>query len=110
MPPWPSWSTAASCISSMPEPDMLATADTRGSIVVETGRIVEVTPYDGDQVVMRIRAPRIAARAQAGHFVHLRCSPDRPMRRPMWRKGRRRRSPQPLRTATVVSWVCNGGR
>lgn len=67
----------------MPEPDMPATADTRGSIVVETGRIVEVTPYDGDQVVMRIRAPRIATRAQAGHFVHLRCSPDRPMRRPM---------------------------
>jgi dihydroorotate dehydrogenase electron transfer subunit len=67
----------------MPESAHPATADTRASILVETGRVVAVTAYDGDQVVMRIKAPRIAARARAGHFVHLRCSPDRPMRRPM---------------------------
>ena len=67
----------------MPESGSPATADTRGSILVETGRITAITAHPGDQVVMRIAAPRIAARARAGHFVHLRCSPDRPMRRPM---------------------------
>jgi dihydroorotate dehydrogenase electron transfer subunit len=67
----------------MPESGSPATADTRGSILVETGDITAITAHPGDQVVMRIAAPRIAARARAGHFVHLRCSPDRPMRRPM---------------------------
>lgn len=58
-------------------------AETRGSILVETGRVVAVTAHAGDQVVMRISSPRIAARTRAGHFVHLRCSPERAMRRPM---------------------------
>lgn len=67
----------------MPESALPATTDTRASILVETGRVVAVTAHTGDQVVMRINTPRIAERARAGHFVHLRCSPDRPMRRPM---------------------------
>ena len=67
----------------MLDPGTSAATDTRASILVETGRVIATTAHDGDQVVMRIAAPRIASRARAGHFVHLRCSPERPMRRPM---------------------------
>ncbi|MGR9090342.1 MAG: dihydroorotate dehydrogenase electron transfer subunit [Gammaproteobacteria bacterium] len=67
----------------MPDPRTPAPTDTRASILVETGRVVATTAFDGDQVIMRIAAPRIASRARAGHFIHLRCSPERPMRRPM---------------------------
>jgi len=67
----------------MPDSAVSAASDTRGSILVESGRVTAVSAYAGDQVVMRINAPRIAERARAGHFVHLRCAPDRPMRRPM---------------------------
>ncbi len=35
------------------------------------------------QYVLRLQAPRTAARATPGSFVHLRCSDDLPMRRPL---------------------------
>ena len=39
--------------------------------------------FAGEQHVMRLHAPDIAARALPGSFVHLRCDPALPMRRPM---------------------------
>jgi len=55
----------------------------RGSIALEEAHVLAHTHFDGDQHVLRLHAPRIAARALAGTFVHLRCAEDLPMRRPM---------------------------
>jgi dihydroorotate dehydrogenase electron transfer subunit len=55
----------------------------RGTITLEEARVLAHTHFDGDQHVLRLHAPRIATRARAGTFVHLRCAEDLPMRRPM---------------------------
>jgi dihydroorotate dehydrogenase electron transfer subunit len=55
----------------------------RGSIYLEEGRIVSQDSWPGEQFVLRISAPRCAARALPGSFVHLTCDPDVPMRRPL---------------------------
>lgn len=55
----------------------------RGSIALEEARVLAHTHWDGDQHVLRLHAPRVAAKALAGTFVHLRCAEDLPMRRPM---------------------------
>ena len=39
--------------------------------------------FDGGQFVMRLAAPRCAAAATPGSFIHLTCGPDLPMRRPL---------------------------
>lgn len=55
----------------------------RNTIFVEDGEIVNVEVFDGDQFVQRIRAPKCAAAARAGSFVHVRCDETLPMRRPL---------------------------
>lgn len=55
----------------------------RGSIALEQARVLAHSHFEGDQHVLRLEAPRCAARALPGSFVHLRCADDRPMRRPM---------------------------
>ena len=55
----------------------------RGSIFLEDGRIVSQESWPGEQFVLRIAAPKCAARALPGSFVHLTCDPDVPMRRPL---------------------------
>lgn len=55
----------------------------RGSIAYEDGRVLEQRAYEGQQFVLRIEAPRCAARAVPGSFVHLRCDDGIPMRRPL---------------------------
>lgn len=55
----------------------------RGTIVVEDAEVIAVTVHAGEQYVLRLAAPEIAARARPGAFVHLRCAPARAMRRPM---------------------------
>jgi dihydroorotate dehydrogenase electron transfer subunit len=55
----------------------------RGSILVEDARVVDHTAWAGDQYVLTLASPRIAARATAGAFVHLTCDPHLPMRRPL---------------------------
>ncbi|MEM7406655.1 MAG: dihydroorotate dehydrogenase electron transfer subunit [Pseudomonadota bacterium] len=55
----------------------------RGTIIYENVRVLMSESFPGDQYIVRLEAPRIAARAGAGSFVHLRCSDDLPMRRPM---------------------------
>jgi dihydroorotate dehydrogenase electron transfer subunit len=59
------------------------TAATRGTIFLEAGRIVSQLAYDAEQFVVRIAAPRGAARAAPGTFAHLTCDASIPMRRPL---------------------------
>jgi len=55
----------------------------RGSILVEDAEVVAHQAWPGQQHVLTLRAPRIAARATAGCFVHLTCDEHLPMRRPL---------------------------
>lgn len=55
----------------------------RNTIFVEEGRILDVAAFAGEQYILRIEAPRCAARAEPGSFVHLTCDEDVPMRRPL---------------------------
>ena len=55
----------------------------RGTIFVEDGEILSTEAFDGQQFIQRIRAPKCAAAARAGSFVHLTCDESLPMRRPM---------------------------
>ena len=55
----------------------------RGSIFLEDSNVISQEVWTGDQFVLRITAPKCAARAQPGSFVHLTCDPDVPMRRPL---------------------------
>ena len=55
----------------------------RNSIFVEDGEILSIDAFPGDQFIMRIRAPRCAATAEPGSFVHITCDASLPMRRPL---------------------------
>ncbi len=50
---------------------------------VEDGELVRTSEFPGDQFVMRIRAPKCAAAARPGTFVHVTCDDALPMRRPL---------------------------
>lgn len=56
---------------------------TRGSIFLEKGRVLSQLGYDAEQFVLRVAAPKCAARALPGSFAHLTCDPAIPMRRPL---------------------------
>ena len=53
------------------------------SIYLEDAGILEHQVFAGSQYLLRLHAPQTAAAARAGNFVHLRCDPSLPMRRPM---------------------------
>jgi dihydroorotate dehydrogenase electron transfer subunit len=55
----------------------------RNTIFVEDGELLSVDTYPGDQFIMRIHAPKCAAAAQPGSFVHITCDESLPMRRPL---------------------------
>ena len=55
----------------------------RGTLFVEDGEILSVEAWPGGQFIQRIRAPRCAASATAGSFVHISCDESLPMRRPL---------------------------
>ena len=55
----------------------------RDTINVELAEIISQDSYPGDQFILRVRAPKIAAEAKPGSFVHIQCSPSLPMRRPI---------------------------
>jgi len=55
----------------------------RDTIFVEESEVLSHEAWPGDQYVMRLRAPRCAATARAGSFVHLTCDEELPMRRPL---------------------------
>ena len=55
----------------------------RGTIFVEDAELLSRQEYPGRQFVIRLRAPKCAAAATPGSFVHLTCDPLLPMRRPL---------------------------
>jgi len=55
----------------------------RNTLHVEDAQILDHQKYPGDQYVIRLQAPKTAAAARAGSFVHIRCDQHRPMRRPL---------------------------
>jgi dihydroorotate dehydrogenase electron transfer subunit len=55
----------------------------RGTIFLERARVLSQVAYDGAQFVLRLAAPRCAAHATPGSFVHLSCDASIPMRRPL---------------------------
>jgi len=57
--------------------------DSRNSIFEEQAEILAHVTHPGDQFVMRVHAPKTAAAAKPGQFVHLRVSAERLLRRPI---------------------------
>ncbi len=55
----------------------------RGTIFVEQGEVLSHEAWPGDQYILRIRAPKCAAAAQPGTFIHISCDEELPMRRPL---------------------------
>lgn len=55
----------------------------RGTLFVEDGELISTQVYPGEQFIMRIRAPKVAAAATPGSFVHVSCDATLPMRRPL---------------------------
>ena len=55
----------------------------RGTIVSEDATIVGREAFPGEQYIVTLKSPEIAALSYPGAFVHMRCSPALPMRRPM---------------------------
>lgn len=62
---------------------MAYTTSQRGTLHVENAEVLRHDTHAGQQYVLRLRAPRIAAHARPGAFVHLQCDLQLPMRRPM---------------------------
>jgi dihydroorotate dehydrogenase electron transfer subunit len=55
----------------------------RDTIHLESCEILAHQAYEGDQYILRVAAPQIAARALPGSFVHIQCDEQRPLRRPI---------------------------
>jgi len=55
----------------------------RNTIFVQDGEVISIDAFQGEQFIMRIRAPKCAASAQPGNFVHITCDESLPMRRPL---------------------------
>ncbi|MCC6206599.1 MAG: dihydroorotate dehydrogenase electron transfer subunit [Gammaproteobacteria bacterium] len=55
----------------------------RDTLLVEEAEILSHQAHPGEQYILRLKAPRIAQRARAGSFVHIKCDPRLPMRRPL---------------------------
>lgn len=55
----------------------------RGTIFLEDAAVLQHAAFAGAQYILRLAAPRCAAAATPGSFVHLTCGPGLPMRRPL---------------------------
>ena len=55
----------------------------RGTIFVEEGEVLRHDTFPGEQYILRIRAPKTAAAALPGTFIHISCDEELPMRRPL---------------------------
>ena len=53
----------------------------RGTIFVERGEVLGHEAWPGDQYILRIRAPKCAAAARPGTFIHVSCDEELPMRK-----------------------------
>lgn len=50
----------------------------RDTIFVENAKILECEQHPGDQVIIRLHAPEMAAHALPGQFAHIQCDPALP--------------------------------
>ncbi len=57
--------------------------DSSPAIFEEQAELIAHVTHPGDQFVMRLLAPKTAAAARPGQFVHIRVSPERALRRPI---------------------------
>lgn len=64
----------------------------RGHIKQETARVTAHERYPGEQHVLVLHAPRVAANARPGSFVHVDCGPEWLLRRPMSIMGANRKA------------------
>ena len=55
----------------------------RGTIFVEEAEVLAREAFEAEQYVIRLLAPKCAAAALPGSFIHLNCGPGIPMRRPL---------------------------
>jgi dihydroorotate dehydrogenase electron transfer subunit len=55
----------------------------RDTIFVEECTVLGHESWPGDQHILRLQAPKCAAAARAGTFVHITCDEELPMRRPL---------------------------
>ena len=55
----------------------------RDTIELETAEVLAHEAFEGEQYVLRVHAPKCAAGARAGQFMHLSCDPLLAMRRPL---------------------------
>ena len=55
----------------------------RDTLFVESGEVLSIDRFPGEQAIMRIRAPKCSANANPGSFVHVCCDEALPMRRPL---------------------------
>ena len=67
----------------------------RGTIFLEQARVLSQLAYDGEQFVLRLAAPKCAAHAAPGSFVHITCDASIPMRRPL----------SIMRAAAAAGWI-----
>ena len=57
--------------------------ENRGTLFVEDAEVIAVSTFPGVQFITRLNAPKSAAQAVAGSFVHVQCDESIPMRRPL---------------------------
>jgi dihydroorotate dehydrogenase electron transfer subunit len=55
----------------------------RGTIFVEDAEVLSQEGFAGEQFILKLKAPKCAAAATPGSFVHLTCDESLPMRRPL---------------------------
>jgi dihydroorotate dehydrogenase electron transfer subunit len=55
----------------------------RGTILVEDAKVLDHQAHPGEQYILQVHAPHIAALARPGQFAHITCDPALPMRRPI---------------------------
>ena len=55
----------------------------RSTIHCIDARVIEQQSWPGNQFIVRLHAPDCARTATPGTFIHIRCNPDIPMRRPL---------------------------
>ena len=55
----------------------------RGTIHCIDARVIDQQAWPDNQFIIRLHAPACARSATPGTFVHIRCNPDIPMRRPL---------------------------
>jgi dihydroorotate dehydrogenase electron transfer subunit len=55
----------------------------RSTIFLEDAEVLAHERFEGNQFILKLRAPKCARRATPGSFVHLTCDESLPMRRPL---------------------------